>query len=168
MRHHVQIAASWVLGLMTGSSVVLGCLSVSVNKEDSGLRSIIFDEASVRSLLDRGPSCAFDSDRPVDGFWTPTGEDVARFERSFPSYIRSIGTPEGLGPQRRYLRQFVGIQSQGRRLIYVRLVHEDAPAAREIFNKRLVRVCDGGPWYGSLFYDVVSGDYSDLGFQSGY
>ena len=64
-------------------------------------------------------------------------------------------------------RQYVGIESAGKRLIYINAFHlpDDSGVnpAREA-----IRVCDGGAQFWGAVFDPASNTFSELQFNGGF
>ena len=115
------------------------------------------------------PSHAYE----VEGHWAVTVEDVRRAEAALPAAAKRL-VPELEVPLERYVRQYVGIVSEGRRALYVNLLHEDSvaphpdddpdedPDERDAWRRKLVVVDDGGDWYVEGFFDPDRGEFTEL------
>jgi len=96
----------------------------------------------------------------VSGYWAPSRQQVDQMEAKLSSLEAQV--PHVLD----FDRQYVGIESGGRQLIYINAFHlpEDASTnpAREA-----IRVCDGGRQFWGAVYDPATGSFSDLQFNGG-
>ena len=105
----------------------------------------------------------------VEGFWTPTVQDVGRAEAALPAAAREHA-PELTVPFERYYRQYVGIVDEGRRLLYVNMIHEAFFAQereagdddRQDPRTVLLVVDDGGDWFVEGFFDPASDTFTQL------
>ena len=91
----------------------------------------------------------------VTGFWAPSRQQIEQMEAQLDRLQPVIAAPT------QFDRQYVGIESDGRRLIYIngfRLPdHSDLNP-----GKTAVRVCDGGTDFWGAVYDPQSGEFSHI------
>jgi hypothetical protein len=94
----------------------------------------------------------------VTGYWAPSRAGIEQLESHLPSLAEQI--PKVLD----FNRQYVGIEMDGRRLIYVNAFtlpdHTEIDPSREA-----IRVCDGGAGFWGAVFDPESGVFSDVQFN---
>ena len=62
-----------------------------------------------------------------------------------------------------YYRQYIGIKSSGRRLIYINAFPDDPPP--DDWRERGVGFCDGGPTLWGVVYDPETREFRELAFN---
>ncbi|QGL96737.1 MULTISPECIES: hypothetical protein [Stenotrophomonas] len=96
----------------------------------------------------------------VSGYWAPSRQQVDQLEAKLSSLEGQV--PKVLD----FDRQYVGIESAGKRLIYINAFHlpDDSGInpAREA-----IRVCDGGAQFWGAVFDPASNTFSELQFNGG-
>ena len=96
----------------------------------------------------------------VSGYWAPSRQQVDQLEAKLSSLEAQV--PKVLD----FDRQYVGIESAGKRLIYINAFHlpDDSGInpAREA-----IRVCDGGAQFWGAVFDPASNTFSELQFNGG-
>lgn len=94
----------------------------------------------------------------VTGYWAPSRQQVEQLEAQLPSLEAQV--PKAAD----FDRQYVGIEMDGRQLIYVNAFHlpddADIDPARDA-----IRVCDGGAQFWGAVFDPASGSFSDVQFN---
>lgn len=104
-----------------------------------------------RSSPGRGPG-------RVTGYWAPSRQQVEQLEAQLPSLEAQV--PKAAD----FDRQYVGIEMDGRQLIYLNAFHlpddADIDPARDA-----IRVCDGGAQFWGAVFDPASGSFSDVQFN---
>ncbi len=94
----------------------------------------------------------------VTGYWAPSRQQVEQLEAQLPSLEAQV--PEAAD----FDRQYVGIEMDGRQLIYLNAFHlpddADIDPARDA-----IRVCDGGAQFWGAVFDPASGSFSDVQFN---
>lgn len=96
-----------------------------------------------------------------DGGWAPSEDDVKRIEAALPAEAKAR-MPELGRPIAEYLRQYVGVTQDGKRLVRIHGVHKSAATELDL-TKRELMVLDGGNEYFEGIYDPATGIFSDLG-----
>ena len=108
--------------------------------------------------------CSRGSPTRVTGFWTPSAAQIIAVERRLPDFLRESGHAIKLSESR---RQYVGVISAGKRLIYVNafpasflrvLDHADWKAAAFI-------VCDGGDECWGAEFDPATNSFRNIEFN---
>ncbi|MHC9013699.1 hypothetical protein [Stenotrophomonas bentonitica] len=94
----------------------------------------------------------------VTGYWAPSRQQVEQLEAQLPSLEAQV--PKAAN----FDRQYVGIEMDGRQLIYLNAFHlpddADIDPARDA-----IRVCDGGAQFWGAVFDPASGSFSDVQFN---
>jgi len=94
----------------------------------------------------------------VTGYWAPSRQQVEQLEARLPSLETQV--PKAAD----FDRQYVGIEINGRQLIYLNAFHlpddADIDPARDA-----IRVCDGGAQFWGALFDPASGSFSDVQFN---
>ncbi len=94
----------------------------------------------------------------VTGYWAPSRQQVEQLEARLPSLEAQV--PKAAD----FDRQYVGIEMDGRQLIYLNAFHlpddADIDPARDA-----IRVCDGGAQFWGALFDPGSGRFSDVQFN---
>lgn len=94
----------------------------------------------------------------VTGYWAPSRQQVEQLEAQLPSLEAQV--PKAAD----FDRQYVGIEMDGRQLIYLNAFHlpddADIDPARDA-----IRVCDGGAQFWGAVFDPASGRFLDVQFN---
>ena len=94
----------------------------------------------------------------VTGYWAPSRQQVEQLEARLPSLETQV--PKAAD----FDRQYVGIEMDGRQLIYLNAFHlpddADIDPARDA-----IRGCDGGAQFWGALFDPASGSFSDVQFN---
>ncbi|KAF1016159.1 MAG: hypothetical protein GAK31_01644 [Stenotrophomonas maltophilia] len=94
----------------------------------------------------------------VSGYWAPSRQQVDQMEARLSSLEAQV--PKVLD----FDRQYVGIEANGRQLIYINAFH--LPDASTINPAReAIDVCDGGRQFWGALYDPQDGRFSDVQFN---
>ena len=117
-------------------------------------RGRIVPPAAAPSLLCQ---CSRETLGPPDGYWTPTLTDIAELENGLPDYLRDhprYALPQRWSDLTLYGRLYLGVVRSGARAIYVDL--RLAPTDLKEWDKTTFDegICDGGPTFWSVEYDV--------------
>jgi len=105
------------------------------------------------------PSPGRDAGR-VLGYWAPSRADVDRMEAQLAQLQPQLEAPQ------LYDRQYVGIDTQAGRRIYVNAFR--LPDGATIDPAReAIRVCDGGRQFWGAVYDPQRGRFDELQFNGG-
>ena len=95
---------------------------------------------------------------PVDGYWRPTPGMVAEFESRLPTFL---AYESRLEPLDRYVRQYAGVVSMGRPLIYASFVHFGADLEARV-QREVVILCDGGNRAWGVAFDVDTKTFDEV------
>lgn len=118
--------------------------------------------------LSQGPAmidqCSRVRPERVTGFWTPSAKQVQIVEQRLPALLRTSGHKINLAQSR---RQYIGVISADKRLIYVNAfsITEPAPFFRINWRKTAFTLCDGGDEFWGVAFDRISGKFDYLGFN---
>lgn len=105
--------------------------------------------------------CSRPAPTDVSGFWSPSPEQVSAFEQRLPDFLRKSALPVKLPD---YYRQYVGVISHGRRLIYLNafyagfLTHDP----KRDWKISAVIVCDGGDGFWGVEFDPADKTFHHL------
>lgn len=107
----------------------------------------------------------------VTGYWKPSRNDVERLEQILPSVVDSalatVVEPNARLRSEEYRRQYVGIVSESRMLIYINGFHRSWIRDRlPYWRRRAVSVCDGGLHFWGATYDVSAESVIDVQFNT--
>ncbi|WP_303638704.1 MULTISPECIES: hypothetical protein [Stenotrophomonas] len=96
----------------------------------------------------------------VSGYWAPSRQQIDQLEARLPALEAQV--PQVLD----FDRQYVGIELDGRQVIYINAFHLPEGAALRP-AREAVRVCDGGARFWGAVFDPASGSFSELQFNGG-
>jgi hypothetical protein len=109
--------------------------------------------------------CSRAAPENVTEFWRPPAGEIAQLESALPDYLLSLD--EKIAPPGgNYARQYMGIVTGGKRLIYGNYfyVRNSDTADRSV---EPAIVCDGGPYFWGIVYDSESNEFKDLELNGG-
>ena len=119
------------------------------------------DGATTKSLT----QCSRESP-DVQGSWHPSPEQVSSLEAHLPDLSRlQDHHQERIEHPEQFSRQYFGIITGGRRMIYINAVH-GAPS--KDWRTVMTQVCDGGPGIWGALYDPATQTFSDLATNGPY
>lgn len=96
----------------------------------------------------------------VSGYWAPGRQQIDQLEAKLPALESQV--PGVLD----FDRQYVGIEVDGKQLIYINAFH--LPADNTVRPAReAVRVCDGGAQFWGAVFDPATRAFSELQFNGG-
>ena len=102
-----------------------------------------------------GPALLKQCSRPapenVTQFWKPTAADIAKLETTLNKYLLQPNLPVTI-PATTYSRQYVGFSTGGKKFIYGNFYPGNDEAKDAM---KPVIVCDGGPRFWGIVYDVT-------------
>lgn len=91
----------------------------------------------------------------ITGFWAPSRQQIDEMEARLDQLQPPISHPGD------YDRQYVGIEANGKRLIYINAFR--LPSDSNLDPARTaIRVCDGGAGFWGAVYDPQVGKFSDV------
>jgi len=120
------------------------------------IRAAILPVESAPELLEQ---CSRDTLSPVESFWLPSQLEVNALETRLPGYLEERGWPAPSKPLHVYVRQYAGVVSRGRRVIYTSFLHESSLPDFPEWHLQAAIVCDGGDHYWGIAYDVATGEF---------
>jgi hypothetical protein len=91
----------------------------------------------------------------VTGYWAPSRAQIDQLESQLARLQPTITAPASSG------RQYVGIESNGRQLIYINAFKLEDHAQLDP-ARTAIRVCDGGGAFWGALYDPQSGIFSEI------
>jgi hypothetical protein len=145
---------------------LLFALALGAGPAASGPIAILPDSARV-SLMQQ---CSRSVPPPGEAGWSPTLDDVAALEAALPAALaaRPLGpAPDWSRLSDSWGRQYVGLVRGGRRFVYgnffPRTVVGDDEAGQ--WRTQPVEICDGGPSFFGVEYDVEAGRITHLDFN---
>src|SRR3569833_4113678 len=98
----------------------------------------------------------------AESFWEPTPKEIWALEGRLKAFLAKPGVRHPHYSLADYNRQYVGVNSGGRRLIYGNFFHKDTfdlnpwpfpDKKRDFWRKEAVIVCDGGDAYWGIVFD---------------
>ena len=143
--------------------------------ECDGFYGVVLPVAAATAVLCQ---CSRPSLGPAAAYWTPTTPDIAQLEARLTAYLRPNAHPHLRDQWRRlgdYLRQYLGVERGGRKLIYVNFLGGELfsfvrrPTHRAAIERRwrstAFVICDGGPDFFSVEYDVAAAQFTRIDFN---
>ncbi|WP_129794070.1 hypothetical protein [Sphingosinicella sp. CPCC 101087] len=103
--------------------------------------------------------------------WTPSAADISALEAALPRALARQRRGDGQdwsGAPRGWRRQYTGLVRDGRRYIYGNFfpAHTSSRAPEpERWRQEAMMVCDGGPSFFGVEYDVEAGRFTHFGFN---
>jgi hypothetical protein len=100
----------------------------------------------------------------IEGYWTPTEEDVLLVEEKLPSFLQENSNSFRRQPPvweqlDSYKRQYAGLVLNRRKIIYGNFFCSDT--GRD-WKKEWIFVLDGGDCFFQIQFDIASGTFSGL------
>jgi hypothetical protein len=100
----------------------------------------------------------------IEGYWTPTEQDILLLEENLPSFLLENSTSFRRKPPvweqlDTYKRQYAGLIMNGRKIIYGNFFCSDPGTD---WKEEWLFVMDGGDCFFQLQFDVASGTFSGL------
>jgi len=109
---------------------------------------------------------------PYFSDWTPSVELIHEFESGFIEYLTNYDNTEMnyeegklqfvIDNFKDYKRQYYGIKTKGRKVIYCNLLLINDDDSRMNWKEDLIAVLDGGPSFFSIEYEVRKKKYKDM------
>ncbi len=152
-----------------GSAALLLALLVGAAPPQSEDYTILSPDKAAGLLK----QCSRATPKPGESGWTPGKDDIARLEARIPGFLAlaaelsswdATSRSELKDAPRGWIRQYVGIVRGGRRFIYGNFL----PAKQGdwgAWRSEPMIVCDGGPVFFGLEYDVEKDRITDLAFN---
>lgn len=162
---------------LIGCLVLSGCLaaaSLEPHRPKTRGPSPVLDKKVVILSGDWGPEflalCSRPS-RPIDSYWDPSPELVARLDRILTENIGSRGSCSLPRPASYYWRQYIGIRVQGRTQVYINglllpdSIEDQVPGRRDL--PLPVHVCEGSEFNWGLVFDLKDDKFLTLRLNDG-
>lgn len=102
-------------------------------------------------------TCSRPSVSPIEGYWRPNAGMVRELETGLDA---ALAERNDLEPLDRYARQYAGVVSGGRRLIYGSFVL--FRYAGDDWRTNVVQLCDGGNAAFGVDFDVAAKSFGEL------
>jgi hypothetical protein len=108
--------------------------------------------------------CSRGSPANVSGFWEPSPAQVLTIEQRLPELLRKSGQESVLAGSR---RQYIGVTSRGKKLIYLNAFPASALDVGEHTNWKTeaFTVCDGGDVFWGLEFDPADETFHNIQFN---
>ncbi|MEY2495728.1 MAG: hypothetical protein QOJ45_2220 [Verrucomicrobiota bacterium] len=121
---------------------------------------VILSESEGHNLVSQ---CSRAGPDGVTAFWTPSVAQVLDVEKRLPALLKTSGHKVHLADSG---RQYIGVTSRGRRLIYINAFQESMAVALETnWRKKAFTICDGGDAFWGVAFDPNTGHFLYLGFN---
>jgi len=128
----------------------------------------ILDGAQAPTLLRQ---CSRSTPEPGESNWQPSSADIAGLEAALPAALAAEGRRETTGAPQGWLRQYAGIVRGGRRFIYGNFVPAGVgrdSAQPDRWRTQVQTICDGGPSFFGVEYDVEARRFTHMAFNGGF
>ena len=133
--------------------------------------AVVLPAATIPAILRQ---CSRQSPTAGEGGWQPSAAEIIALETAAAAALRARqepNDPDWSGFPDNWRRQYVGLVRGGRRFIYgnayPRDVDERAPEP-DRWRREPAIVCDGGPSFFGVEYDVEAGRITQLAFNGGF
>lgn len=159
-------------------SLVLASCGGSVQATDSAERTasteaalpagaVVLPAAAIPTILRQ---CSRQAPQPGEGGWQPGAADIAALETAVAAALRErriANDPDWSRFPQDWRRQYVGITRGGRRFVYGNAFPGDAGNAGDPdqWRREPAIVCDGGPAFFGVEYDVEARRITQLAFN---
>jgi hypothetical protein len=102
----------------------------------------------------------------VEGFWTPSSQDVTALEALLEKFLTSDASGKAVLPLDQYHRQYIGFIKGGKRFIYGNFYRAPTTISSKYDEAtQPVIVCDGGRSFWGIVFSVESRSFVDLAFN---
>jgi hypothetical protein len=126
------------------------------------------DHCAILSVSE-GPAlikqCSRSSPTDVSGFWSPSPSQMNAIEQLLPELLRKSGHKLNLSHSN---RQYVGITSHGKKLIYVNSfpgsILTESNEQRDWRTKAII-ICDGGEAFWGVEFDPADNTFHNIQFN---
>lgn len=154
---------------MAGGAALLLALLIGPVPPQSEDYVILPPDKAAR-MLDQ---CSRSTPRPGESGWMPGKDDIARLEARIPGVLALATEVTSSGAAARsalkdaprgWLRQYVGIVRGGKRFIYGNFLPKGSDGWGAWRTEAMI-VCDGGPVFFGVEYDVEKDRITDLAFN---
>lgn len=133
--------------------------------------AVVLPAATVPAVLRQ---CSRQSPTAGEGSWQPSAGEIVALEAAAAAALRArqeTNDPDWSGFPDNWRRQYVGLVRGGRRFIYGDAYPRDVDRhARDSgqWQREPAIVCDGGPSFFGVEYDVEAGQITQLAFNGGF
>jgi hypothetical protein len=104
--------------------------------------------------------CSRGTPKNVTGYWTPLTSQIAEMEKLLPEFLKKSGYNRSFSDS---CRQYVGIISHGKQLIYVNAFPKSTPGDfGKDWQTKAVIVCDGGEAFWGVVFDPADNTFHDF------
>lgn len=127
-----------------------------VHAESLPARVVILPEAQGPKLMRQ---CSRGAPRDVTSFWIPSADEIVAIERRLPDFLRKAQPEIKLSD---YYRQYVGVVSGGRRLIYLNAFVGGGLTTvnpKSDWKTTAIIVCDGGYGFWGVEFDPADNTF---------
>jgi len=119
--------------------------------------------------ISQGPAlirqCSRSSPTAVSSFWSPSASQVLAVEQRLSELLRESGHKLKISDS---FRQYVGVTSYGKKLIYLNCFPEfalDHSSDRRDWRTTALTVCDGGDVFWGVEFDPVDNTFHNIQFN---
>lgn len=160
------------------AGLTLACTNGGGNAQDSPpaaaalpADAVIFDGSAVPLMLRQ---CSRAAPSPGEGTWRPDPADVAALEAALAAALtarRQPGQPDWSRAPDGWQRQYVGILRGGRRFVYGNFIPREVgqqSADPDQWRRAPTQICDGGPAFFGVEYDVAARRFTHFAFNGGF
>mgnify|MGYP003578872580 CR=1 FL=1 len=110
--------------------------------------------------------CSRGAPAPGSSSWHPALSDIAKLEAALPQALASAKVHDLREAPNGWRRQYVGIIRDGRRYIYGNFIPKgDVEPSMTDWRRKPVRICDGGPAFFGVEYDIAGKRISHIAFN---
>ncbi|MCW4460575.1 hypothetical protein OK349_02570 [Sphingomonas sp. BT-65] len=146
--------------------LLTACAHGTTGGQAIGADIAILPPATIAEMLHQ---CSREAPASGTGSWQPTISDIAKLEAALPDALASTN-PRGGEDLRNaptgWRRQYVGIVRDGRRYIYGNFIPKGVVEPSMMnWRREPVRICDGGPTFFGVEYDVANARVTHLAFN---
>ena len=113
--------------------------------------------------------CSREAPLPGEGTWRPGGRDIRALEKALPAALaaqRAVANPDWSQAPRGWARQYIGLVRGGRRFIYGNFIA--GGAGSHALWRQPIRMCDGGPAFFGVEYDVAAARFTHIAFNGSF
>ena len=162
----MMVKAKQIVGTVFFAMLMfVGCNGIVEQKPAvvTGSKWVIFSgEYAQRKAMHRG--IWFLSSGAVDGYWTPTEDEIKELEDKLVDYLQQNADEFNQQPPiwervDGYKRQYIGVQSDGVKMVYGNYFCSDHSLA---WQEELLDFLDGGECYFQILYDAQSEQFMRL------
>lgn len=124
----------------------------------------VLPESQIGAMLRQ---CSRASPSAGQGGWRPSAADISALERRLLAALADAPQARAMSngaPPQGWLRQYVGLVRDGRRYVYGNFAPQGDVSSSDWRRTPLI-VCDGGPDFFGVEYDVESQRFTHLAFN---